>query len=92
MPVTQDQIDRAVEIARRYGATRVLLFGSAVEHPEAARDIDLAVSGVEGWEFFGMAADMEQAVRVPLDVVPLEPENAFTRHIRDRGRLLYERG
>lgn len=91
MPVTRDQIDRAVEVARRYGATRVLLFGSAVDHPETARDLDLVVGGVDGWDFFRMSAEMEQVVRVPLDVVPLEPENAFIRHIRDRGRWLYER-
>jgi uncharacterized protein len=91
MPVTQDQIDRSVEIARKYGATRVLLFGSAAEDPETARDLDIAVGGVDGWEFFRMAAELEEAVRIPLDVIPLEPENAFVHHISQRGRVIYER-
>ncbi|HET6568037.1 MAG TPA: nucleotidyltransferase domain-containing protein [Rhodothermales bacterium] len=90
MPVTQDQIQRAVDVAKRYGATRVILFGSAATHPETARDLDLAVAGVLGWEFFGMAAEMEQAARIALDVVPLEPETRFIRYIRERGRVLYE--
>ena len=91
MPVTQDQIDRAVAVARRYEATRVLLFGSALDDPEAARDLDLAVGGVEGWDFFGMSAEMEEAVRIPLDVIPLESDTPFVRHIRQRAGVLYER-
>ncbi len=91
MPVTQDQIDRAVEIARRYGATRVLLFGSAVDHPETARDLDLAVGGVDGWEFLRMSAEIERTVMVPLDVVPLDAESWFTNRINERGQVLYER-
>lgn len=90
MPVTQDQIDRAVEIARRHGATRVLLFGSAVDHPETARDLDLAVDGVDGWEFFGMAAEIDRALCIPVDVIPLDADTPFTRHIRKRSRVLYE--
>lgn len=91
MPLTQDHLDRAVAIARRYGADRVVLFGSAVNNPERARDLDLAIGGVGGWAFFGMAAEMERAVPLPLDVIPLEPETPFTRRVAARGRLLYER-
>jgi predicted nucleotidyltransferase len=91
MPVTQDQIDRAVAVARRYGARRVLLFGSALDDPETAHDLDLAVEGVEGWDFFGMSAEMEEAVRIPLDVIPLESDSPFVRHIRQRASVLYER-
>lgn len=90
MPVTQDQIDRAVEVARRYGATRVLLFGSALDHPETARDLDLAVDGIPGWDFFRMAAEIDRALRVPIDVIPMDSDTPFIRHIRERGRVLYE--
>ena len=91
MPITQAHLDEAVAIARRYGATRVLLFGSAAADPKAARDLDLAVGGVPGWEFFGMAAEMERVVPLPLDVIPLEPKTTFTQHIAERGRTIYER-
>lgn len=90
MPLTQEHLDQAVAIARRYGADRVLLFGSALRNPETAQDLDLAVGGVDGWDFFGMAAEMEETLPVPLDVIALTPENAFIRHIRARGRWLYE--
>ena len=88
MTVTQDQIDRAVKIDRRYDATRVLLFGSALNDPETARDLDLAVDGIPGWDFFRMAAEMEEAVRVPIDQISLDADTWSTRRIRERGRLL----
>ena len=91
MPPTQEYLDHVVAIAKRYGADRVLLFGSAAENPATARDLDLAVGGVGGWEFFGMAAEMERVVPLPLDVIPLEPETTFTRRIAERGRMIYER-
>jgi predicted nucleotidyltransferase len=91
MPVTQDQIDRAVAVARRYGARRVLLFGSALDDPTTARDLDLAVEGVDGWEFFGMAAEMEREAEVVLDVISLDKDDWFTQRVRERGRPLYER-
>ena len=89
MAVTQAQIDEAVRLAKEYGATRVVLFCSAVDRPEQARDLDIAVDGMGGWEFFGYAADMEEALRIPVDVVPLTPESDFIRYIIRKGRLLH---
>ena len=90
MALTQDHLEKAVAIARRYGADRVLLFGSALHDLESARDLDLAIGGVDGWAFFGMAAEMERVVPVPIDVISLDPETRFNRHIMKRGRFLYE--
>ena len=89
MAVTQAQIDEAVRLAKEYGATRVLLFGSAVDHPETARDLDIGVDGIEGRRFFGYAADLEEALRIPVDVVPLTPESDFVRYILRKGRMLH---
>ena len=90
MPVTAEQIDDAVTVARRYGASRVVLFGRALTDPEQARDLDLAVGGVSGWTFFEMAADMESTLRIPLDVIPLDKESPLIRRIEEKGRVLYE--
>ena len=91
MPVPATDILRSADILRRHGATRIVLFGTALDAPEAARDLDLAVDGIEGWGFFRAAAEVEREVSVPVDLVPLSPPSRFTRHIERRGRLLYER-
>ena len=92
MPITERQLQEAVDIARRFGATRLLLFGSALTNPEKARDLDLAVDGVPGWDFFRMAAEIEERLGVPLDVVPLDVDDPFVCAIERDGRVLYERG
>ncbi|WP_420456112.1 nucleotidyltransferase family protein [Rubrivirga sp.] len=89
MPVTDAQIEEAVRIAREYGATRVVLFGSAMDCPEHARDLDLAVDGVEGWEFFRLGARIDRALGLPVDLVPLDPSTPFSRHVERWGRTLF---
>ena len=91
MPVSAEDIQRGVEILRRHGAARIVLFGSAIESLETARDVDLAVDGIEGWDFFRAAAEVEQELSVPLDLIPLSPPSRFTRYIERKGKVLYER-
>lgn len=88
MPVTQAHIEKAKEVARAYGARRLILFGRGQTEPEAARDLDLAVEGVEGWTVFEMAGRLEREIDIPLDVIPLEPPTPFTRRIEERGEEL----
>jgi uncharacterized protein len=81
-------LTNAVGIARQFGATRLLLFGSALTRPSSARDLDLACAGVQGWKLFELAAALEETLRVPLDLVPLDPPTAFTRLIEKQARVL----
>ena len=89
MAVTQLQLTEATRIARDFGATRVILFGSAVENPDQARDLDLAVAGVQGWSFFGLGARIERALDMPVDLVALDPPTSFSRHVERWGKILY---
>ena len=52
MAIQQEQIDRAVKITEAFGATRLILFGSAATELEQAKDIDLAWDGVAGCKLF----------------------------------------
>ena len=88
MTIQQEQINRAVEIAETFGATRLILFGRAATDPEQAKDIDLACDGVAGWKIFELGARLEEELKMPLDLIPLSPPNRFTRIIERRGRVL----
>jgi predicted nucleotidyltransferase len=88
MPVLQSHIERATMLARQFGATRLVLFGSARENPAQARDLDLACDGVPGWKLFELAARIEEEIHVPLDLVPLQPVTRFTRYILAHGKAL----
>jgi len=87
-PVCSADLARAVTLARAYGATRLILFGSAVDSPSEARDLDLACDGVEGWRLFELGGALEDELRRPLDLVPLSPPTRFTRLVEARGRVL----
>jgi predicted nucleotidyltransferase len=84
----EKMLTKAVRVARQFGAKRLLLFGSALEHPATARDLDLACAGVPGWKLFELASALEDALGVPLDLVPLDPATPFTRLIEKRARVL----
>ena len=88
MALKQNQIDKIVSLARSYGATRVILFGSSVERPEEARDVDLACDGIPGWKLYEFGARLEEELQVPLDVIALDPPTHFTRHIESKGVVL----
>ena len=86
--VDATKIDRIIQLAKIYGATRLILFGSAMETPQAAHDIDLACDGVPGWKLYELAAKIEDEMDVPLDIVPLTPSTRFTQNIEKRGKIL----
>jgi len=88
--VTREQINTCVEVARRYGAKRVVLFGSAAENPQNARDIDLICEGVSGWNFLLMGAEMENETGVVVDTIPADEPSAFVGYNLPRGKILYE--
>lgn len=88
MGITDRQIGRVVALARVYGATRLILFGSALKDPEQARDLDLASEGVTGWKLYELGARLEEELGVSLDIVPLSPPTRFTRLIESRGKVL----
>jgi len=88
MAVTQAQIDKITSLARSYGAKRLILFGSAVEEPDQARDIDIACDGVPGWKIFELAARLEEELRMPLDLISLTPPSRFTKYIESKGKVL----
>jgi uncharacterized protein len=87
-PMDATKMDRMIQLAKSYGATRLILFGSAMETPETARDIDLACDGVPGWKLYELAAKIEDELDVPLDIIPLTPSTRFTQNIEKRGKIL----
>ena len=88
MMIDQNMLDRMVNLAKSYGAKRLILFGSVLENPETARDLDLACD-IEGWKFFEFGTILEEEFPIPVDVIPLTPPNRFTRYIESKGKRLF---
>ena len=88
MAFDQEKIDKITLLAKNYGATRLILFGSAKDFPDTARDVDLACDGVPGWKLYELAARIENEIQVPLDLIPLSPPSRFTELVERKGRRL----
>ncbi len=88
MKLDERILNRVIEIAKSYGANRLILFGAAVEDPDSVHDLDLACDGIAGWKLYELGAAIENELRIPLDLVPLSPPTRFTRYIESKGRRL----
>lgn len=82
------------ELAARYGADRIYLFGSyARGDANSDSDIDLRIDkgAIRGLQLGGLAADLEEAFGMPVDLIPTGSlDSKFLRSISDDEVLLYE--
>ncbi len=85
-----DTIARSAEIARAFGVTKLVLFGSAAESPATARDIDFACEGLTGWDLFRFGARLGEELGKHVDVIALQPGDAFSDCVVEKGRTVYE--
>ena len=88
MPIEQEQLDRVIALAKSYGATRLILFGSAASAPDKAKDLDLACDGVSGWKFYELGARIEEELKITLDLISLNPPTNFTRLVERKGKVI----
>jgi len=77
------------ELARKYHAKRVLLFGSSLSPSWEYRDIDIGVEGVEGKDFYTFYGELLFALSKPVDVVDLSQKTRFVELILREGIPLY---
>ena len=87
--ISEDDRSKIVEIAKRFGVTKVLLFGSCADPHEEGRDIDLAVEGVRPSEFFDLYGKLMFSLSKPVDLVDLADETKFTDIVRREGVPIY---
>ena len=84
----------AAALAAQYGADRVYLFGSyARGDADSNSDIDLRIDkgSIRGLQMGGLAADLEDALGIPVDLVPTGSlDSKFLNSISDDEVLLYE--
>jgi predicted nucleotidyltransferase len=77
------------QLARKYRAKRVLLFGSGLSSTQEYRDIDIAVEGIEGKDFYTFYGELLCALSKPVDVIDLSQKTRFIELILREGIPLY---
>ena len=95
MRYTVDEIQKIVAaLAAQYGADRIYLFGSyARGDADQDSDIDLRIDkgAIRGLQMGGLATDLEDALGIPVDLVPTGSlDSKFLNSISVDEVLMYE--
>jgi predicted nucleotidyltransferase len=77
------------QLARKYHAKRVVLFGSSVSAASEYRDIDIAVEGIEETDFYAFYGELLCALSKPIDIIDLSRKTRFVELILREGVPLY---
>ncbi|MFQ6091853.1 MAG: nucleotidyltransferase family protein [bacterium] len=79
-------------LVKKYGATKVVLFGSAVKGRWSRdSDIDLGVEGIGKEVFIKVLVETEELIGRSVDIKPLEEcKGFFKERIEKEGVVLYE--
>ena len=78
-----------VRLAREYGVSTVVLFGSSLSEDRGARDIDLGVRGIKPRLFFRFYGDLLMHLSKSVDLVDLSRRSRFTDLIEKQGMVIY---
>jgi len=78
-----------VEMAAKYGARRVVLFGSSLSPDRESRDIDIGVEGIEEKHFFAFYGELLCSLSKPVDVIDLSTQSRFVELVKREGIPLY---
>ncbi|MBM4306335.1 MAG: nucleotidyltransferase domain-containing protein [Deltaproteobacteria bacterium] len=84
-------IDKKIieQLARKYRAKRVILFGSSLSSTQEYRDIDIAVEGIEEKYFYTFYGELLCALSRPVDIIDLSKKTRFAELILREGIPLY---
>ena len=77
------------QLARKYRAKRVVLFGSSLSSTQEYRDIDIAVEGIEEKNFYAFYGELMCALSKPIDIIDLSKKTRFIELILQEGIPLY---
>jgi predicted nucleotidyltransferase len=77
-----------IRCAQKYNVSAIYLFGSSLEADAQARDIDLAVKGINTL-FFKFYGELMRHLSKPVDLVDLSHKTLFNELVEKRGAKIY---
>lgn len=86
----RDQVKKAAALLKEAGCKEVYLFGSIAENKMRENsDIDLAVRGCPPGRYFELLGKLMLELDCPVDLIDLDREDSFTRHLQTEGNLIH---
>lgn len=91
--IPKEELDKAIEIAKKYDIGKMYLIGSSLyKEPAEAKDYDFAVADVPHGKFFFFHGELLRSLSKNVDIIDLSGEETkFKRIIMREGKLIYDR-
>ena len=91
--IPKDELDKAVEIARKYEVGELYLIGSALyKEPEEVRDYDFAVRDIPAGYFFRFYGELLRVMSKNVDLIDLSGKMTKLKDIIVKeGKLIYDK-
>lgn len=77
-----------IRYAKKYNLSVVILFGSALDNPDA-KDIDIGIKGIKPELFFDFYWDIYSRLSKSIDVINLKKDTMFNRLVEQEGLVIY---
>ena len=87
--LSKADLKRIIEQAEEFNVSEIYLFGSMVNNPENANDIDLAVRGLEPALFFKFYGNLLGYLSRPVDLVDLSQKTLLNKLILENAVKIY---
>ena len=86
----KERVEKAASLLKSAGCKEVYLFGSVAEgNDNENSDIDIAIKGCPPGRFFELLGKLMLELDCRVDLVNLDHEDAFSKHLLDKGQLLH---
>ena len=87
------ELDKAVELAKKYDIGKLYLVGSIIhKEPDKVADYDFAIDEYNPEIFFKFYSKLFQAMSKTVDLIDLSGEQTlFKKIVRSEGKLVYEK-
>jgi predicted nucleotidyltransferase len=84
------RVEKAASLLKSAGCKEVYLFGSVAEgNDNESSDIDIAIKGCPPGRFFELLGKLMLELDCRVDLVNLDHEDAFSKHLLNKGQLLH---
>jgi predicted nucleotidyltransferase len=87
--ISKSDRDTIISLSKKYGVSKVLIFGSNASAEKEGRDIDLAIEGIRPSDFFTFYGDLMLNLSKPVDLIDLSVSSRFQKMIVAEGVPLY---
>ncbi len=91
--IPKNELNKAIEIARKYGIGKMYLIGSSLrKEPSEVNDYDFAVADIPPGNFFKFYGELLRTMSKNVDVIDLSGKiTKFKMIVMREGKLVYEK-